>query len=115
MQREEYKKAQKGFTRLVDKDSVLRDIVTAPMPNMPLIGAYILLFGVILAPLAGGLPEYAIAAGCLMQMHGGRQMGMEAQPELYVCGGVAIAMIAVAEAAGYKPPDKKKRRTSTAP
>ena len=44
-------------------------------------------------------------------MQGGRQLGMEAQPELYVAAGVAVAAIAAMEAMGKKEaPGKKKRR-----
>ena len=44
-------------------------------------------------------------------MQGGRQLGMEAQPELYVAAGVAVIAIAAMEAMGKKEaPGKKKRR-----
>ena len=44
-------------------------------------------------------------------MQGGRQLGMEAQPELYVAGGVAVGAIALMEMmAPKKEAPKRKRR-----
>ena len=66
----------------------------------------------LLCPFAAGIFEYVIIIGCVLIMQGGRQMGMEAQPELYVAGGIAVAAIAAMEAMGKsKPaPAKAKRR-----
>lgn len=43
-------------------------------------------------------------------MQGGRQLGMEAQPELYVAGGIAVAAIAAMEAMQSKPAGPKPKR-----
>ena len=107
-----YKKAAKSFGRVVDKDAALRDIVTAPMPNTPLIGSYALLASALLCPLVGGLFEYGIILGCFALLQGGRQLGMEPQPELYVTGAMAVGMILLSEAAakGAEPTKKKRKR-----
>jgi len=105
-----YKKTAKAFTRLVDRDTSVRELVTAPQPNLPLIGSALLLVGTILCPLIGGIFEYIVVIGCVLLMQGGRQLGMEAQPELYVAGGVAVAAIAAMEAMGKKSAPAKKKR-----
>ena len=108
-----YKKTDKAFTRAVDKDASLRELISAPMPNLPVLGSYAIVLGSTLSPLIGGLFEYFIAGGCFMLMHSGRQVGMEAQPELYVAGAVAVAMVAIGESASAalsKAKPKKKRR-----
>lgn len=107
-----YKKTEKAFTRTVDKDTALREMIKEPMPNLPLLGAYFIVIGSLLSPLIGML-EYLIAGGCFMILHAGRQTGMEAQPELYVAGAVAVAMVAIGESASAalsKTAPKKKRR-----
>ena len=75
-----HKKAAKSFTRMIDKDINLRDIVTGPMPNIPLIGSYAILLSVMLCPLVSGIFEYGIVLGCIALVQGGRQLGMW-QPE----------------------------------
>ena len=49
-------------------------------------------------------------SGSVLVMQGGRQLGMEAQPELYVTGGVAVLAIGAMEAMGSKPPPGKAKR-----
>jgi len=106
-----YKKTEKAFTRTVDKDSALREMISAPMPNLPVLASYAIVVGSLLCPLFGGLFEYLITGGSLVLLHSGRQSGMEAQPELYVAAAVSVAMLAVGEAAGkVVAPAKKKRR-----
>jgi len=106
-----YKKAEKAFSRLVDRDKALIELVTAPQPNLLLIGSGLILAGVLLCPFIGGLFEYVTVVGCVVLMQGGRQLGMEAEPELYVAGGVAVLAIMAMEAMGKKsPPPKAKRR-----
>jgi hypothetical protein len=46
----------------------------------------------------------------VLVMQGGRQLGMEAQPELYVAGVVAVLAIAAMEYAGKAPPPTKAKR-----
>ena len=60
--------------------------------------------------MSRSLPTRASRSVILMQ--GGRQLGMEAQPELYVAAGVAVAAIAAMEAMGKSaaPTRKTKRR-----
>jgi len=108
-----HKKTAKSLARMVDKDAQLREIVTAPQPNFPLLGSYALLLGCLLSPLAGGLFDYVILLGGVLLMQGGRALGMEAQPELYVAGVVTVLCIAAADAAGKvvaAPAAKRKRR-----
>jgi len=108
-----YKKTEKAFTRLVDKDPALRELISAPMPNVPVLSSYAIVIGSTFAPLVAGVFEYLIAGGSLVLMHSGRQVGMEAQPELYVAVAVAVAMVAIGESASAalsKAAPKKKRR-----
>lgn len=105
-----YKKTAKGWGRLVDRDASVREMATAPQPNLPLIGSVLLVIGTMLCPLFGGVTEYLIVIGCVLVMQGGRQLGMEAQPELYVAGVVAVLAIAAMEYAGKAPPPTKAKR-----
>ena len=96
--------------RVVDKETNLLEIVRQPMPNLMLIGAYCLVVGTLLCPLVANLFEYLIIGGCICLVQGGRALGMEAQPELYVTGVVAAIALAVMEAAGkVAKPGRKKR------
>ena len=65
-----------------------------------------------IAPLTRESPSrHPCFARSVILMQGGRQLGMEAQPELYVAAGVAVIAIAAMEAMGKKEaPGKKKRR-----
>lgn len=103
-----YKKTDKSFKRLVDKDPHVYEMVKQPFPNLSLIGSYLCLAGALLCPLVASVFEYAIVVGCILVLQGGRAFGMEAQPELYVCGAGAVFMILAMEAANSKP-------TATAP
>ena len=106
-----YKKSAKSFARLVDKEPATKEMATAPQPNLLLIGSLLVVLSVLLCPLVGGIFEYGIVIGCVVIMQGGRQLGMEAQPELYVAGGVAVLSIAAAEAmAGKSAPAKPMRK-----
>ena len=58
-----YRKTAKAFTRMVDKDTLLKEMVTAPQPNLPLIGSLLVLFATVFCPLAGGIFEYLIVIG----------------------------------------------------
>merc|ERR1711908_18871 len=49
-----FKKAEKTLPRIVDGDSGLQSIAAAPMPNLPLIGAYLTVVGSLFAPLLAG-------------------------------------------------------------
>ena len=60
-----YEKAQKEFGRVAAGDATLQSIIAMPMPNIPLLGAYALVVGVLLTPLIGGL-EYVVVGGCLL-------------------------------------------------
>ena len=107
-----YKKTEKAFSRLVDRDTQLKQLVTAPQPNMCLIGSALIVVGSVLCPLAGGLFEYVIVVGCLLVRQGGAQLGMEAQPEFWVAGGVAALAIMAMEGMGKSapPPARKVKR-----
>jgi len=106
-----YKKSEKQLGRLVDKDSQLREIATAPQPNFPLLGSYALVMGCVLCPLVGGIFEYMILLGGILLLQGGRQLAMEPQPEFYVAGVIAVLAIMAADSAGKAPaPPKRKRR-----
>jgi hypothetical protein len=58
-----YKKTAKGWGRLVDRDASVREMATAPQPNLPLIGSVLLVIGTMLCPLFGGVTEYLIVIG----------------------------------------------------
>ena len=113
-----YKKTEKALARVVDGDAALREVLRAPgfahgVPNVPLLGAYALVLGALLAPLIGGL-EYVVVLGCGALMHGSRAFGMEPQPELYTAGVLAIVGCLCMDQAKKKPEDeaqKKGRKT----
>ena len=105
-----WKKAEAKMRRVVDKETNLLEIVHQPMPNLMLIGAYCLVVGTLLCPLVANLFEYLIIGGCICLVQGGRALGMEAQPELYVTGVVAGIALAVMEAAGKVTKPARKRR-----
>ncbi len=69
--------------------------------------------GSLLSPLVAGA-EYLTVLGCGMLVQGTRGFGMEAQPELYVAGGLAVAAIVMMDAAKAKKdgaaPARRKRR-----
>merc|ERR1712146_695072 len=83
-----YRKAEGRFRRLIDKEQQGLEMVRLPQPNLLLIGSYALLAGVLLSPLISSYMEYLVIGGCIAIMQGGRQTGMEPQPELYVTAGV---------------------------
>lgn len=97
-----YKKAKKAFPRAVDGDAHVLEMLKPPMPNVPLLGAYVLVFGALLAPLIFGA-EYLVVVGCGAIMHGCRGYGMEPQPELYATGVIAVLVGIMGDAATVKP------------
>lgn len=108
-----HKKTAKSLARMVDKDSQLREMVTSPQPNFPLLGSLAILLGCLLSPLLGGLFDYLILLGGVLLMQGGRALEMQPQPELYVAGVVTVLAIAAGDAAGKvvaAPAAKRKRR-----
>jgi len=106
-----YRKAGKAMARTADAEKALRNIALQPMPNIPLIGAYAVVAGALLAPLIAGT-EYLIAVGCGMLVTGCRSFGMEPQPELFVTGGLAIIAIVLMDFTKKKKdvPQRRKRR-----
>ena len=79
------------------------------VPNVPLLGAYALVLGALLAPLIGGL-EYVVVLGCGALMHGSRAFGMEPQPELYTAGVLAIVGCLCMDQAKKKPEDESQKK-----
>ena len=109
-----YKKTEKALARVVDGDAALREVLRAPgfahgVPNVPLLGAYALVLGALLAPLIGGL-EYVVVLGCGALMHGSRAFGMEPQPELYTAGVLAIVGCLCMDQAKKKPEDESQKK-----
>lgn len=104
-----YEKAAKALPRIVDGDSTLRELATMPMPNIPLIGAYVLLLGSLVAWFIPGA-EYLVVVGCFAVLQGSRSLGMEPQPELYVTGVAAVLGCVLIDSAGKKEDAKRKRR-----
>jgi len=104
-----YDKAFKQLGRVAEGDATLRSLVAMPMPNVPLLGAYALVVGVLLAPLIGGM-EYLVVGGCITIMQGTRSLGMEPQPDLYVTGAVAAIALVLLDQANKKLDDPKKKR-----
>jgi len=104
-----YDKAFKQLGRVAEGDATLRSIVAMPMPNVPLLGSYALVLGVVLAPLVGGM-EYLVVGGCLLILQGTRSFGMEPQPDLYVTGAVAVVALVLLDQANKKLDNPKKKR-----
>jgi len=106
-----YAKADGRFRRLIDKEPQVLEMIRLPQPNFVAIGSYILTAGALLCPLISSYMEYLIVGGCIAIMHGGRALGMQPQPELYVTAAVAAIALFAMEAAGKaSAPAKKKRR-----
>lgn len=106
-----YEKAKKELGRVAAGDTTLQNIIAMPMPNIPLIGAYVLVVGSLLAPLLAGL-EYAVVGGGLLVLQGCRVFGMEPQPEMYVTGVVAVLAILAMDMSNKKLPDEPKKKKS---
>merc|ERR1719198_2471530 len=104
-----YEKAKKELGRVAAGDTTLQNIIAMPMPNIPLIGAYVLVVGSLLAPLLAGL-EYAVVGGGLLVLQGCRAFGMEPQPEMYVTGVVAVLAILAMDMSNKKLPDEPKKK-----
>jgi len=104
-----YDKAGKQLGRVAEGDATLRSIVAMPMPNIPLLGAYALVVGVLLAPLLGGM-EYLVVGGCLLVLQGTRSFGMEPQPDLYVTGAIAVVALVLLDMGNKKLGDDPKRK-----
>ena len=104
-----YKKTAKSLGRVVDGDREVQEMLKAPMPNVPVIGAYLTVVGTLLAPLAAGF-EYFFVIGCAACLHGGKKFGMEPEPEFYFAGVVAILALCALDASkpSDEPPKKKK-------
>jgi len=105
-----YDKAFKELDRVAAGDATLQNIVAMPMPNIPLIGAYALVVGVLLAPISSLGFEYVVVGGCFALVSGVRQFGMEPQPEVYVTGAMAAVAIFLGDLAGKKLDDPKKKK-----
>jgi hypothetical protein len=106
-----YKKTIKTFQRLCDKDTAVREMIGMPMPNFVLIGSYLLVAGSLFAVLSASVFEYLVIGGCIMLTQGGRGLGLEPQPELYVTAvlaGICVFLMESASKAGA--PTKAKRR-----
>lgn len=109
-----YEKAKKELPRVAAGDATLQNIIAMPMPNIPVIGAYALVVGSVLAPLLGGL-EYVVVGGGLLVLQGCRAFGMEPQPEMYVTGVVAVLAILAMDMSNKKlePEPKKLKKKSS--
>lgn len=60
-----WRKSKSALNRVVDGDSAMKSLVSAPFPNVPLIGAYLLVAGALFAFLIPHL-EYIVVVGCGM-------------------------------------------------
>lgn len=60
-----WRKSKKALDRAVDGDASMKALVSAPFPNVPLIGAYLLVAGALFALLIPHL-EYIVVVGCGM-------------------------------------------------
>lgn len=85
-----YGKTEKLLQRIVDGTSSLdytAEVAAAPMPNIPLIGAWLLMLGSFAAVLCPGA-EALILAGCGCLSIG--CAGMDSQPELFTVVALAV-------------------------
>lgn len=106
-----YKKADGRFKRLIDREPQVLEMIRLPQPNLLAIGSYVLTGGALLCPFISSYMEYLIVGGCIAILQGGRQLGMEPQPELYVAAVTAgLALMAMEAAGKVSAPAKKKRR-----
>lgn len=62
-----WKKTKSSLNRAAEGDLSMKEVVSAPFPNVPLIGAYLLVAGALLAWFIPYL-EYIIIGGCVMIM-----------------------------------------------
>jgi len=76
-----YEQTKRTFGRIVDGDATLQKIAAAPMPNLAVIGAYLLTLGSIVGPVCPGA-ELIVGGGCGCILLG-CPAGMTLQPELY--------------------------------
>jgi len=104
-----WKKTERSLNRVVEGDAAMKAIVSAPFPNVPVIGSYLLVAASVLALLIPGL-EYVVVVGCGMVMQGARGFGMEPQPELYVTGVCAVIGILCMDASNKKTETTKAKR-----
>jgi len=106
-----YNKTERALLRAADGDSKMVSIATTPImtPNLPLLGAYLLILGAILAPFSAGF-EYLTIAGCGCLVQGCRGFGMEPQPELYVAGAAAVLGCILYDNSKPKKQEAKKKR-----
>jgi len=105
-----WRKAEgKGLNRVAEGDAAMKSVMSAPFPNVPVLGSYVLVVTSLLAPLLAGL-EYGVAIGCGMVLQGARGFGMEPQPELYVTGVVAVIGIICMDGAKKKEETVKAKR-----
>lgn len=93
-----FKKSEKTLARVAAAE---KDIALQPMPNFPLIGAALVVVGALFMWLIPGA-EYLLVFGCAGLMQGTRTLGMEAQPDLYVAGAIAVICITMMDAAKIK-------------
>lgn len=83
-----YGKTEQVLGRLVDGNATtLYKMAAQPMPNIPVIGAYLVTLGSALAPFCPGA-EYLLISGCGCFLYGCD--GMQPQPELYVVALLAL-------------------------
>ena len=107
-----FNKAKRLLSRIADSDLSLRQLLAMPSPNIPVIGAAAIVAGSFLSIFGPGA-EYVTVIGCGMLVHGCKSLGMQAQPELYVTGALAVLAIMLMDGGNPPPPDKvskKKRR-----
>mmetsp|Transcript_7334 Transcript_7334/g.18257 ORF Transcript_7334/g.18257 Transcript_7334/m.18257 type:complete len:140 (-) Transcript_7334:61-480(-) len=104
-----WKKSKSSLNRVAEGDAAMRALTSAPFPNVPLIGAYLLVPAALFAFLVPNL-EYIVVVGCGMILQGARGFGMEPQPELYVTGVAAVIGIICLDASKKKSEAAKAKR-----
>ncbi len=102
-----YKKTERALGRIADSDASLLQFVAMPMPNMPVLGSAAVVAGSFLSILMPGL-EYATVVGCGALYHSCISLGLEAQPELYVLG--TLALLATLLSNSTQPPGAAGKR-----
>jgi len=96
-----WKRTSSSLNRVAEGDAAMKALVSAPFPNVPLIGSYLLVASALLVFLVPGL-EYVVVVGCGMILQGARGFGMEPQPELYVMGVLSVVGIICMDAGNKK-------------
>lgn len=98
-----YQKTERALGRIAS-GSALQQLAAAPMPNVPVLGAYAITAGSLAAPFVAGA-EYVVLGGCGALMLG---CAGQAQPELFLVA--ALAALGLFVHSSSKPPSAKRTR-----